>query len=353
MLPNDRPYLIGETAFHHEGDMSFLKELIDHGAEANVDAIKFHLLFNLDDYFVKDHEAYAALEKWLLSENKWEEIIRYNEGKGLDAIVLCNDPKSIDFVLNYNGNSIKAIELHATGLNDYHLLRKASKFQGTVILGVGGSTIDEIAYAIEALNQMGQEDIFLMYGFQNYPTRYEDINLKKMIKLQNLFNLPVGYADHTDPLNEYNEIISTIGLAMGVNVCEKHFTHAVGAKRIDSQAAISPEQLNKVRTLMDVISTSIGNGTLKMSQAELAYGNTGPMKKAIVAARNIKKGETINLDSIGFKRTNESTYVLQNFLPRLIGLKANRDIEKDAFIDFSNIEYEFKKESFDQFNANE
>lgn len=352
MLPNNKPYLIGETAFHHQGDMSFLKQLIDYGIEAKVDAIKFHLLLDLDDYFVKKHEAYGALKEWLLNEDQWKEIITYNESKGIDSIVLCNDPRAVDFVLNYKGSSINAIELHATGLNDYHLLEKASKFKGTVILGVGGSKIDEISYAIDLLNKLGQNDIFLMYGFQNYPTRYEDINLKKMAKLKNLFGLPMGYADHTDPANELNEVITTLGLAMGVNVCEKHFTHAIGEKRIDSQAAVSLEQLKKVRALMEIISISIGDGNLKMSEGELAYGDTGPMKKAIVAETQIKKGEVISLDKIGFKRTNESTYMMQYFLPKLIGLRASRNIDKDEFVDFSNVAYEFKKENFDQFKTN-
>lgn len=353
MLPSNKPYLIGETAFHHQGDTSFLKQLIDHGSAAKVDAIKFHLLLDLDDYFVKKHEAYGALKEWLLSETQWEEIINYNDQKGIDSIVLCNDPKSVDFVLEHKGKSIKAIELHATGLNDYLLLEKAAKFKGTVILGVGGSSIDEISYAIDILNQLGNEDIFLMYGFQNYPTRYEDINLRKMTKLHALFDLPVGYADHTDPANDQNELISTMGLAMGVNVCEKHFTHAVGEKRIDGQAAVSLDQLKKIRELMNIISISLGDGNLKMSEGELTYGNTGPMKKAIVAEKPIKKGETISLDNIAFKRTNEGTYMLQQFLPKILGLRANQNISKDSFIDFSNVDYEFIKANNDQFKANQ
>lgn len=352
MLPSNKPYLIGETAFHHQGEILFLKKLIDNGVDAKIDAIKFHLLLDLDDYFVRDHDAYSALSEWLFTKKQWEEIIDYNEAKGIDSIVLCNDSKSIDFALSYKGKSIKAIELHATGLNDYLLLQKAADFKGTVILGVGGSSLDEIFFAVNTLKEMGQNDIFLMYGFQNYPTKYEDINLRKMVKLKELFDLPVGYADHTDPLDDYNEIISTLGISLGANVCEKHFTHVFGEKRIDSQAAVSMAQLKKIRELMNVIFVGLGDGSLKMSESELSYGNTGPMKKAIVADINIKKGDLISLHNIRFKRTNESTYMLQYFLPKLIGLKASRDINKDEFVDFSNVSYKFKKGDTSQFNVN-
>ena len=52
------------------------------------------------------------------------------------------------------------------------MLAKASYFKNTVIIGTGGSTLDEIDYAINYLKQKGKDDIFLMHGFQNYPTEY-------------------------------------------------------------------------------------------------------------------------------------------------------------------------------------
>jgi len=106
MLPSNKPYLIGETAFHHQGDITFLKTLIDHGVDAQVDAIKFHLLLDLDDYFVKNHDAYSALSDWLLTDKQWTEVINYNESKGVDSIVLCNDPKAVDFAIEYKGRRI-------------------------------------------------------------------------------------------------------------------------------------------------------------------------------------------------------------------------------------------------------
>ena len=62
MIEDKRPYLIGETAFHHEGDISFLRDLVKAGISLGLDAIKFHLLFDLSDYFIKTHNAYDALE---------------------------------------------------------------------------------------------------------------------------------------------------------------------------------------------------------------------------------------------------------------------------------------------------
>ena len=348
MIPNNKPYLIGETAFHHEGDTSFLKELIDEGAMVGVDAMKFHLLVDLDDYMVANHEALEVLRPWCLGKTDWEDIFSYLSDKKMDIILLCNDVESLDWIIKRNF-PVKAIELHATGINDYFLLEKAALFDGTVILGVGGSTLDEIEYAIDFLKAKGQTDIFLMHGFQNFPTDYKDINLSKMNLLKNLFDLPVGYADHTDPADEDNAVISVSAAALGFNVLEKHFTHHFGEKRIDAQAAVNIDQMKKIKDLFAKVFQVYGDESLKMSAAEKKYGNTGPMKKAIVARKDIKRGERLTLEHIAFKRTNESTYIKQMQLESLLNLEVIADIAKDEQIDFSKVEYAFGKSDISAF----
>lgn len=349
MLPENIPYLIGETAFHHQGEMNFVLELIQHANELKLNAIKFHLLQDLDDYMVAHHKAIEVLRPWCFNASQWDEILTTVAQTDLDIILLCNDAASLDWVLQCQF-PIKAIELHATGLNDYFLLEKAAQFKGTVILGVGGSTVEEIKYAIDYLRANGQEDIFLMHGFQNYPTDYKDINLSKMQKLSHLFGLPIGYADHTDPSDPANETISVLAAAMGFNVLEKHFTHEFGKKRIDAQAAVSLEQMKNIKELLEKAVLAYGNNSLEMSKAEKKYGETGPMKKAIVARVEIQKGEQLSLDKIAFKRTNAPTYMKQHQLFSIMGLTVSRAIKKDELIDFSNVDFQFQLADFSHFH---
>ncbi|MFY0698231.1 hypothetical protein A8B79_10385 [Balneola sp. EhC07] len=348
MIPKNRPYIIGETAFHHMGNKEFLKELIDHSFNLKLDAIKFHLLLELNDYMVENHEVIETIRKWCFSESGWKEIIEYAYSKQLDLVLLCNDVKSIKWV-NRLDIEINAIEIHATGINDVFLLEEASKFHGTVILGTGGSTIEEIKYAIDYLEAHNQKDIFLMHGFQNYPTHPSDVKLSRMNILKEIFAYPIGYADHSDPSDSDNPSISSFAAAMGFNVLEKHFTHTFGEDRVDSQAAVSLEQMKRIKELHSIAYKTFGDDPLQMSDAELKYGNTGPMKKAIVAKEDIQENETITLKNIAFKRTNESSSLSQNDLPKLIGLRANKEIAKDEIIDYSNVKFEFIKNNFEQF----
>jgi sialic acid synthase SpsE len=347
-MADKKPFIIGETAFHHEGDPEFLIKLIDSIAETKVDAVKFHLLLDLDDYIISEHDVTEILKKWMFSTAQWDEFIDRAISNKLKVILLCNDVKSVEYAVTRTSD-VFALEIHATGLNDLFLLNKTLLFKGPVILGIGGSTLDEIQFAVDFYKQNNKNDIILMYGFQSFPTNYADINFSKMVKLKNIFGLEMGYADHTDPNDKNNILISSMPISMGVTIIEKHITNRFGEKRTDFQAAVDIEKMKEIVEAIEVVYSANGNGDLSMSEPEKNYGNTGPMKKAIVAKRTIEKGEFISLDNVAYKRTNDSSYIKQNQLPLLIGLEVLNRIEKDEIIDFSKVNYIFKKSNFKEF----
>jgi sialic acid synthase SpsE len=342
------PYIIGETAYNHEGSINYLNRMVDDIAQLKLNAVKFHLLLNPNSYITKKHELFSKYKEWIFHPKEWEGIINRARQKKLDVIALCDDVESLRFI-NKKFGRIKAIELHATGINDYFLLEEASKFKGTVILGIGGSSLDEIKYAIDFLNNRGKSEILLMYGFQSYPTRYAEINLLKMSKIKNLFNYDVGYADHTSFDDPNNELISVMAAMGGFSILEKHYTPDKGVKRIDFQSAVGKDEMQRIKKLMSLALTVYGSGNINMSLAEIDYAKIGPMKKALVAKRGIKKDQKITLNNVWFKRTYESSAVKQNQILSFIGLKTTKNIKKDEIIDFSKVKFEFQKNTLESF----
>lgn len=353
MLPSDKPFLIGETAFHHQGDATFLRQLIQEGINCGVDALKFHLLFDLSDYFISNHAAYSALQNLMIPAEEWKQLHLEIKQSGVAPIYLCNDVAALQWVNSLPRGEVPAVEIHATGINDIFLLQEASRFKGTVIIGTGGSSLDEVEFAVSFLRDRGCTDIFLMHGFQNYPTDYKDINFSRMHLLRNTFNLPVGYADHTDPKDELNAHISCLALAAGFNVLEKHFTHVPEEKRVDAQAAVSTNQLKSIRNMMNSTWLTKGQDPLAMSAAERKYGDTGPNKKAIVARKAMPKGHLVTLEDIAYKRTNASVPFKQKDVHLLIGGETLCDIEADTALTFENIKYVFKASDAGQFFVNQ
>ncbi len=331
-----KPYIIAETAYNHEGDIKYLYKMIDEISDLKLNAIKFHLLLKINSYMKKNHPLYKEVEKWIFTETQWNKIIEYTTKKGLEIVALCDDVESINYIIK-NKKAVKAIEIHATSLNDYFILNEAAKFKGQIILGIGGSNLDEISYAIDLLKKSKKKDILLMYGFQSYPTNYAEINLSKMLKIKDMFKLPVGYADHTGFDDPYNEFLSTAAAMMGFSILEKHYTCNYGKKRIDYQAAVGKKQMRQIKKYMEVALITYGDENIKMSKSEKKYGSVGQMKKAIVAKKDIKKGEKLSLDILWFKRTKEKNKIEQKQFLKLIGHKTKKDIKKDDIIDFTKI----------------
>lgn len=336
-----KPYIIGETAYHHEGQLSYLKKMVADIADMGLDAVKFHLLLNPESYMDVKHPLFYATQQFVFSREEWNGLISYAHALDLDVVALCDDIDSIDFIIEEHPG-IKGIELHSTSLNDYFLLQRAADFSGTVILGIGGSDLDEIGYAVGMLRKLNKNDILLMYGFQAYPTDYADINLSKMLKIRDMFDLPIGYADHTGFDDENNVYISSLAAALGIAILEKHYTPDPGIPRIDYQAAVGKEILCKIKKLMGIYLEAFGSGNLNLSVPERKYGNTGPMKKALVARQKIKAGDKLTLENLWFKRTEQETPVKQKELLRLVGLTAARDIEANELIDYSQVNYAFR-----------
>ncbi|MBN1860274.1 MAG: N-acetylneuraminate synthase family protein [Candidatus Thermoplasmatota archaeon] len=341
-------YIIAETAYNHEGDRKYLYQMIEEIATLRLNAVKFHLLLNLDSYMKPSHPLYQQMKKWMFTQNQWNEILSFAAKKKLDVVALCDDVESIRYIISKK-KQVSYLELHATSLNDFFMLREAAAFNGPIILGIGGSSINDISYAIDFLRHHGKQDIILMYGFQSYPTNYADINLAKMHALQHLFHLPIGYADHTKYNDPNNVVISIAAAMMGFPILEKHYTLDPGKERIDYHAAVGKKQMGLIRDLMNLVIQLHGSGQITLSEPEKAYGNIGPMKKAIVAKRDIKKGETLSQDNLWFKRTPEESSIQQKQFLQLLGSKAKVDMKKDEVLDFSKIEYKFKTLNLDQF----
>lgn len=350
MLKNQKftPYIIAETAYNHEGDIKYLNQMIDEIASLKLNAIKFHLLLNLNSYIKKTHPLYQTMKQWIFTENQWNDILSYTAKKNLEIIALCDDVESIQYLIRKR-KQINAIELHATSINDHFMLSEVAKFDGRIILGIGGSSISDISYAIDFLKHKGKHDILLMYGFQSYPTDYSDINLAKMNAIKNLFHLPIGYADHTGYNDPNNIAISVSAAFMGFPILEKHYTPYPGKERIDYHAAVGKKHMSCIRDLMKIALEIHGSGQITLSEPEKAYGNVGPMKKAIVAKRDIKKGEKLSAENLWFKRTPEESTIQQKQFLHLVGCKAKVDIKKDDVIDFTKIEYKFKTLNLDTF----
>lgn len=323
--------LIAETAWHHEGDFDFLFALINtiiYQSKANF--IKLHITLSLNEYMCKDHPSYNVLSKMMLKKAQWEKIINLIKESDKELMLLLNDIDAVEFGMSF---SPKLVEIHSVCLNDIHLLNKLRHFinnETFVVLGVGGSTLYEIENSI---NQLNTSNIILMHGFQNYPTKYQDINFKKIRKIMALYpQFKHGYADHTTWDEPNNDFITCMGAALGIEYIEKHVTTIPGKERLDWHAAVSIDYLNKIADYLEVLNKCEGSGLLEMNKGEEVYSTYGFMKKAAFINKALKKGHALTIDDVCFKRTGQKSEMSQLEIAKLFGKVAISDLESSIII---------------------
>jgi N,N'-diacetyllegionaminate synthase len=321
-----RSYLYTETAFHHQGDLDFLKGLIDASAEAGAQGVKFQVLTQVNDFVSSRHKAYNDLASYCLSMAQWDEAFSYVASKGLDVIMMPLNVESLRLTKKHN---IKYLDIHSVSFNDHDLLSAIRQAGVPVILGAGGRTLDEIKDKSE---YFGPQLKVLMVGFQSFPSKLQDIRMGKIAVLKNLFpGMLTGYADHSAFDHEHAIISNEYARLLGATIFEKHITTQEGVDRVDYSAAVSAAKVKAIverLSFLDTYVISDAAEAFKMTEPEIVYRNR---QLRCVAADTINAGTVLTKNDIRLKLVDnqENTFAA---IEELIGRKVIKDLLTDELI---------------------
>ena len=191
-------------------------------------------------------------------------------------------------------------------------------------MSTGMCEMTEIRAAIDVLRENGTKEITLLHCNTEYPTPFEDVNLRAMQTMRNVFNLEVGYSDHTKGIE-----VPIAATALGAAVIEKHFTLDRNMEGPDHKASLEPEELSRMITCIRNIEKSLGNGDKIPSPSEKK--NITVARKSIVAACNIKAGEILTEENVTVKRPGTGISPMK--WNEVLGTKAARDFAEDELIE--------------------
>ena len=313
----NRTHIIAEMACSHEGDAAFARKIIDGAAQAGADSIQFQI-WSLKDMVVPHHPDYQMLTRIELSRDVWRGLADYVREKfpAMQIIACVYERSSVDFAETI---AVDAYKIHSADLSNPVLIKHVAQTNKRIDLSVGASTTGEMQAALEWIN--GRET-WLMYGYQGFPTPTNAINLNYMMKLKQLFELPVGYQDHSDANLPAAFWLPAAALGMGVDVLEKHITHDRSYKGIDHEAALNPDEFARFVEMVREIEAARGHSTPRpFSAEEVKYRKYS--KKSLVAARELGEGEVVAAEDLLFMRA-DSLGVTPDQAERLVNRKVRR-----------------------------
>jgi len=336
-LIQNRCFIIAEAGVNHNGDINIAKKLVDKAKEAGVDAIKFQT-FRAENLVTKeapkaeyqkettgDGSQFEMLKKLELSLEDHIILKKYCEEKGIMFISTPFDFESVDLL---EKTDVSLYKVSSGDLTNLPLLSYIANKNKPIILSTGMANLGEVEEAVETISKAGNDRTILLHCTSNYPTAYEEVNLRAMLTMKEAFKLPVGYSDHTIGIE-----IPIAAVALGAKVIEKHFTLDRNMKGPDHRASIEPDELKIMVRSIRNIELAMGDGIKRCNKSE--ENTKSVARKSIVANRNINKDEIITINDVSFKRPEQG--LKPKYIDLIIGKKARRNIYRDEFITFEDI----------------
>lgn len=329
--------VIAEAGVNHNGSIELAKQLVDKAVEAGVDFIKFQT-FKAANLVTKkarqaeyqknnigggDDSQYQMLKKLELTQEEHFELIEYCNQKGVRFFSTAFDFDSIEFLDSLH---LGLWKIPSGEITNYPYIKKIAQKQGDVILSTGMSTSEDIQNAVDVLLRWGKtkDQITILHCNTEYPTPFEDVNLRAMLSIKEHFGTQVGYSDHTRGIE-----VPIAAVALGATVIEKHFTLDRNMSGPDHKASLEPDELKAMVSAIRNIEKALGSSEKKVTDSERK--NIAVARKSIVAARNISKGAILTEENLTVKRPGTGVSPMR--WEEVLGTTAIRDFQEDELIE--------------------
>lgn len=327
-------FVIAEAGDNHNGIFENAIKLVDKAVEAGADCVKFQTFVTEEviskfaemaeyqkENTGKEESQYEMVKRLELSFKQFEEIQAYCKGKGILFLSTPFDIPSIEFL---NKIDIPFFKIPSGEITNYPYLVKIAQTHKDIVLSTGMCEMEEIGAAIKVLEENGAGKISLLHCNTEYPTPFEDVNLKAMLTIKERFGKEVGYSDHTLGIE-----VPIAAVALGAQIIEKHFTLDKNMEGPDHKASLEPEELKAMVQSIRRIEQALGTGEKKPSQSERK--NIDIARKSIVARRPIKKGEIFTEENLATKRPGNGISPMR--YNEIVGKCAIRDFMEDELIE--------------------
>ena len=324
--------LIAELAQGYEGSVNLAKKLIQGSVKGKADAVKFQLVF-ADEICTKDYKDFKIFKNLELNLSQWKEIRDFSKKKKLNFYVDIFGPKSLLYAKKINADGIK---IHPTDLNNYELFKSISLFNfKKVFIGIGGATLKEIDKLIKYFKN--QNEIILLTGFQVYPTPVYSNQISRLSFLQKKFNfknLNFGFADHSLPKTQNNNIPMLLSLGAGAKYIEKHLTIPYYRKLEDHESAYYPAEFKILKMSMDIAVEAYGlidnskNKEIFISNEEKKYRSN--VERNFISKNFLKKGIKLKHEYFIFIRSPNKKAIKN--LSEVHNKKLKKDLNKNSVL---------------------
>lgn len=334
-------YIIAEMSANHLHNLDRAKRIIDVAKECGADAIKLQT-YRPDTITIdcrgpefmatpgSPWENMNLFELYKEAYTPWEwhgELMDYAKKVGITCFSSPFDLTAIDFLEELN---VPAYKIASFELNDIPLIKKAAMTGKPIIMSTGIADMSDIELALRTCKEAGNDKVILLKCVSEYPTPYEEINLRTLTNMSETFDCVVGVSDHS-----FGSAVAVAGVALGARVIEKHLTLSRKDGGPDGTFSMEPQEFKNMVTDIRNVEKALGKVTYELTEKQK---KSKGRSRSLYVASDIKKGEIFTPDNMRSIRPGYGLHT--KYYKDIIGKRASCDIKKGTAMKWNYVEDE-------------
>lgn len=329
IIDDSNLFFIVEEGMANMGNKEVAFRMIEVTKDTGADAIEFQ--FYLTDEFCAPYDNnYSLYRNWQLSIEDMCSIIKCAKDADLLVSVALLSP-SLANPLIETGCSF--FNINASDLTNPDIIDVVCKSGKPFFLSNLISTQEEIEWAINRINKNNATDFCLLHGQHTMFGKigghdYDQTELGCLKSFSKKYSIPVGFIDHTSSL-----WMPSCAVAAGASIISKHLIIDRSLKGPDWHICLEPTEMRQSINDARKIFKSLKIDEKKMIPSDK---DRTTMRKSIVAARDLIRGDVIQKKDIQFKRPGNGIAPLD--FENIIGKKVIKEIKLNQQIFEMDIE---------------
>jgi len=321
---NEKVFIIAELSANHNHSIQIAKDTIYAAKEAGADAIKLQTYTpewmtidcKKDDFLIKggtlwDGKNLFELYKKAMMPLEWhEELFNYARSIDLEIFSSPFSKEAVDFLEQFNPPAYKIASFEIT---DYELIDYTASKGKPIIVSTGIAEFSDIQNAVDTAKKHNV-DIALLKCTSAYPAPRSEVNLKTIPALKEIFNVSVGFSDHTLGISA-----PIAAVTMGARIVEKHFILNKNIDSPDKEFSLTPNEFKEMVKAIREVEKMIGEINFKPKKGR-------QFARSLYIVKDIKRGENFTRENIKAIRPGFGLH--PKYLPEILGKTACKNLKR-------------------------
>ncbi len=341
-ISEDSPtFVIAEMSANHLMDFDRAVAIMQAAKDAGADAIKIQTYtpdtitldcddpcFQITQGTIWDGTTLHKLYETAYTPWEWQpKLQRIAKEMGLVFFSSPFDLSSVDFLEEMD---VPVFKVASFEINDIPFIRKIARTGKPIIMSTGIAYLADIELALKTCREEENENVILLKCCSAYPTPYEDLNLKTIPSMKEVFDCVVGLSDHT-----MGCAVAGAAVAVGAKVVEKHLTLSRADGGADAAFSMEPQEFKQMVDQIRIIEKAMGRVTYDLTPKQKASRDHS---RSLFIAKDMKAGDVFTPENL--RSVRPSCGLHTKYYEELLGKKIRKDAKLGTPMSWELVDFE-------------